>query len=957
MQTFKSHAQNVYRLLFIPVLLFNILSASAQFFDTGQDPSFIRWNQINTTHFKIIFPSDFQKEANHLATIMDYIFTNVNKSFNHTPGKITVILHTHSSSSNGLVTWAPKRMELYTTPPQDNYAQEWLDQLAVHEMRHVVQIDNLNQGLTRIISYLFGQQFVGALTAFIPRWLLEGDAVNNETSLTSTGRGRLGSFEMEMKAQVTCNAKLYTYDKAYFGSYKNYVPDYYHMGYPVVAWSRKTFNASSKDTSLDFLGRAPVTMFDLPFGIHHFTKHNKTGLYKLAYTDLKKEWLNQLASIPKDSTIVPWNRTDKKDYTNYRLPQVYTDTTVVTIKTGMDNIPRFILLSKSGLEKTLATPGNYASDKLSFACGKLVWAEEIPDIRWENQSFNCIKICDITSGKTRIISSHSRYFAPAISLDGKRIVTIEVSTGNEFYVVILDAGNGKVLDKIPAPENSCIQQPEWTKDGASILLLSTTKEGKSLITLNPSSHSFLNLTSPTYHNLGLPTDDENYIYYEADYNSIPNIYALCKKDHSIWQVTQAQYGAFAPSILYKNTLVYSRYGVKGYDVVAITINPATFIASSQIADRSVKLWKRSSSLENFNFQDSTIIPKTYPVTSYSKMLHLVNVHSWAPFYVNYDNLNIFTNDLSPGVSLLSQNQLGTMFSSFGYKYQNGFSYEQAHLTFKGWYPVISVTLNYGGPIQIYKTKETKVVPTSTNDRFSANYLVYLPLNLTRGPVITSFLPGIEWDYQDLWMFNHKLKRYHNGFSTISYFATAYKMLKTSVRDIHPRWGIIVEGKVQTAPFSDIYGTMSSLQCNFYTPGVLPHHSLKIATAIQHQKQWYYNSHIAFPRGVQEDTTLNLVTYSLDYEFPVMYPDFSVGSFVYVKRIRADIFGDGAVNKYISEKKIPVSKSIYTAGLDLTADFYLLRLIFPMNAGIRTVYIPRSGKLEHEFLFRININSF
>jgi hypothetical protein len=193
--------------LFIFLIIPGILNA--QFFLSGQDAAGIKWKQINTENFQIIFPSEFQEQANKLATTLDYIYIHVYESIGHKPKKISIILHSRSSDSNGSTLWAPKRIELWTTPAQTSYAQDWLDQLAVHQLRRVVQIDEMGKGIFDIIGLVFGEQLVAGVTSIYPGWLFEGDAVNTETALTSTGRGREASFEMIMKAQVTGHKDLF----------------------------------------------------------------------------------------------------------------------------------------------------------------------------------------------------------------------------------------------------------------------------------------------------------------------------------------------------------------------------------------------------------------------------------------------------------------------------------------------------------------------------------------------------------------------------------------------------------------------------------------------------------------------------------------------------------------------------------------------------------------------------
>ncbi len=67
-------------------------------------------------------------------------------------------MHADGGVSNGNVALAPRKSELYTMPSQDP-TDDWLEHLCVHEFRHVVQLDKVNQGLTKDLYYLFGEIF------------------------------------------------------------------------------------------------------------------------------------------------------------------------------------------------------------------------------------------------------------------------------------------------------------------------------------------------------------------------------------------------------------------------------------------------------------------------------------------------------------------------------------------------------------------------------------------------------------------------------------------------------------------------------------------------------------------------------------------------------------------------------------------------------------------------------
>ena len=152
-----------------------------------------------------------------------------------------VIIHNESSFSNGVFVWAPKRLEIFTNPDPNGYNQDWLTQLALHEGRHAVQIDKLNQGITKGLYYLGGEQMVGAMAVFLPYWYLEGDAVDSETRLSTSGRGRQPSFEMGLKAQMLESDRIFSFSKATMGSYRHFIPNHYELGYLMVRYGRRRY--------------------------------------------------------------------------------------------------------------------------------------------------------------------------------------------------------------------------------------------------------------------------------------------------------------------------------------------------------------------------------------------------------------------------------------------------------------------------------------------------------------------------------------------------------------------------------------------------------------------------------------------------------------------------------------------------------------------------------------------
>ena len=150
---------------FVILFLFPAL-AFAQYYNLGQDPGSLKWRQIVMPHVRLIYPESFEQKALQMIPVASRLNTSVTRSLSYTPARVPVIIHNYNVTPNALTIWAPKRIEMYTSPPQDMYAEDWMTQLLVHEYRHVVQMDRNNQGFTKILSYLLGEQ--AAVAVAIP---------------------------------------------------------------------------------------------------------------------------------------------------------------------------------------------------------------------------------------------------------------------------------------------------------------------------------------------------------------------------------------------------------------------------------------------------------------------------------------------------------------------------------------------------------------------------------------------------------------------------------------------------------------------------------------------------------------------------------------------------------------------------------------------------------------------
>src|ERR1700722_8745896 len=232
----------VFRLPFGIILLLISTGLSAQQF--GGNPPSLKWRQINTDTARIIFPIGLDSQAQQVAAIVHRLSHATLPTIGHSQRKINIVLQNQTTIANGYVQLAPFRSEFQLTPEQNSFdlgSLPWQKMLAIHEYRHVQQFNNFRVGVSGAFYYLFGeggQALANSLA--VPNWFWEGDAVYQETLVSNQGRGRLPFFFNSYRS-LWAGDKRYSWMKLRNGSLRDYVPDWYPMGYMLVSYGRQRY--------------------------------------------------------------------------------------------------------------------------------------------------------------------------------------------------------------------------------------------------------------------------------------------------------------------------------------------------------------------------------------------------------------------------------------------------------------------------------------------------------------------------------------------------------------------------------------------------------------------------------------------------------------------------------------------------------------------------------------------
>jgi hypothetical protein len=953
------------------------------------NPTFLKWYQVNTEHFRVLYPQGFEQQAQRVANTLEHIREPEARSMRVKPRKISILLQNQSSVSNGFVTLAPRRSEFFAMPTQ-NYNQvgtnDWLDLLASHEYRHIVQYQRSITGFNKFLFYAFGQQALAGMSfANAPQWFWEGDAVATETAFTHSGRGRIPNFDLLFRTNFQ-EGRVFNYHKQYLRSYKHNIPDHYVLGYHMISYLRK------KTGDAEIWEKVIRRSWNIPFIPFRFSGSIKANsgltvrqLFNEMSGELKKEWEQQSHEL-KLTSFESINPRTTKAYTDYQFPQPLENGNIAAMKSGIGDIAQLVLLSENKKEKKGFVQGPINNTGMLSAAGnRVVWNEYRYDPRWLVRTYSVIKAYDFETKKSHVVSKKSRYAAAALSPDGKQVATIETDTQYKTHLVILDYNTGTVVRTFDNPENHFIAMPHFSEEGNSIVAVRTINKQKTISRFSLPDNSIMDLIPLTLENLGYPVPYRDYIFYNSPASGIDNIYVLDTKTGGRFQVTSSKYGAYNPSVSKDGkTIYYNEQTRDGFDIVKISFNPSSWKPLEEVKDTGIGFYKHLVDQEGRPNLLDTIPASIYSSKRYSKLKGMINPHSWGP-YIDSD-----LKSLNFGV--ISQDLLSTTTISGGYSFDatERTGSWNAKVSYQALYPIIDFKFTSGNrsvkenDALVYKRvsgndtinavsdltfkwKETtmegglRLPLVTTHSKYYSQIALYNYLGYTR---ITDFTNSIDnggrllpTQYPQYFFSNYL----DNGKLLYNHFAlSAYSLLKQSRRDINSKWGQTINVEAYTTPYGGDYnGRQFSIYGVTYLPGLFKHHSLWGYWGYQNSllegvnlktgeglNNYTFRNGIPLPRGQSTGRFQQMFSMSANYTLPIWYPDIAVGPLVNFQRIRGNAFVDYAHGE---SKSFNRSASYTSIGGEVKFDVNILRFLPQWNFGIRYSYAVEIQSPKVEFI--------
>ena len=949
-------------------LLLAATVARAQYYSWGADAASLRWRTIRTPDVQVIFPDTAGAIARRTLHFIEAAQPSIGYGFRHGPLKIPFVMHPENFRSNGLVMWLPKRVEFLTSPAIDSYSMPWYKQLVAHEYRHAVQYNNLNRGVIKGLSYVLGQQGSTVGLLLLPIWLIEGDAVQMETQMSSFGRALQPSFTMEYRALGDAVRSRRNIDRWFCGSYRTNVPDHYHLGYQIAAYADTRYRENIWDKVAWYGARNPYMIFTTSIALKKFYRTDVGTLFAETFDGLNYYW-NALPARRNSSRYL--SAEPVESYTTYAFPLAVDAQRVLALKTDYDRPTRFVTIdTESGRERAVAYTGS-VSTRPAYADGRVWWTEYRRSTLFEQRVNSQLCYMDLDRGKPKAVRGrrHALYPTPT----DRGLAWVEYSPDGRFAVTG-EAG----VQHWEAPAQTELHGLAWDDRTARLYFLATDDSGMWLGRIEPDGTA-THLTEGAYITLSDLTARDGRLYFGSIASGYDEVQCYDLATGRQYRLSTSTYGSFSPSADGEGNVLMTTYDAEGYHAARQPIDTLHPVRPSRLPRNVVNPPRRKWPVANldtvrFTAADSVSSAARHRARRYSRPLHLFKVHSWMPVAVNpFKIIDEHDIDVQLGVTLVSQNLLSSAESYLAYAWNHAEgSVVKGSLRYNGLGVELEAAGTYGGNQVIYAAGQAQPQPIP-DKYYSLSAGATLPLVFAAGYRTRMLSLTAAWNFSNGLVANvgkltydeatHSFTNlqhigYREGLHKLTFGIGYSNSVQLAHRDFITPRGYVLSASYALNPTNDHFSDLISVYGKLYTPGFAPHNSLTAAATYQTSIGGFknpagesflsYKSARLIPRGFDSNdiNSRNYFAASLDYQLPVWYPEGGIPSVLYFKRIRLNLGADyGQFDAFDYRKGRTETRRIHSFGGDLYVDFNVFRQPASATSTLRlSFYAPSKGGL-------------
>ena len=967
----------------------------AQFYTSGNESAFQRWSYVETQSYRVIYPRGLDSLGRACAAELELAVRPLGGSIGVEPGAnyrrpLPVVLHPGIAYNNGYVSWAPSRMELMLgCDAYDRISLPTLQELAVHEGRHVAQMQLGGGKPFRYLKFLLGQMPAGALAIYGGPVFLEGDAVVAETALTRGGRGRSADFLEYIRTSLDAGEPRDFWRWCY-GSQRLYTPDHYRIGYMmeagVLAYADDPQFAERFYSNIR--ERNGLSLCNYRRTIKQATGKGIGDSFNMIADTLGAEWARAADSRAPYTPSVELTA-NRKYYTAYTSP-IQAWGRFYAISSSIDRGSELVRLDSDG--KVLARYP-FASEssrlQLSKPVGRIFWSEFRSHPRWEMLSESAICYLD-SLGRRGTLVSGSKLYNPAPH-DSLPLLAVTCDPGDgSSSIQLISAQDGCLAKSLTLPSGMQAVECCWLSD--ELYFSAVSSDGFGIYRASDLSC----VLPPKHRKIKQLRSRDGELLFVSDLSGVNEVYALSADGSSLHRLTSSRLGSDEFFLDPEDRLYFAVPGTRG---------SMLHCSGADSLQRTPETWEerdvfpmaeKLSAGETVTYDRSADVAVSEP-RNYSRLGHLFRVHSWAPVYFNMDeasslSMETITQVAAPGAVAFTQNTLGTLYGWAGVKLTDErWAFRPSghmKLNYRGLYPVFELELDFNDrdskfsrivrEIKEDGSKTMKIVSGSLGrPLIKASLDCYVPLKFNSGGWLRGVIPDITWTLSnDCYSLTVSDKDAPvSNLWTIGRLTGSvrlYAMQPTPSSCIYPRLGIGLNVGISGRPaLAALFGNKFYCQLYGYLPGFASTHGIKFSVLSQAESDNHMLGETyarTLPRGMTDTKALSASTsfssqtkFALDYAMPLFSVDWSgLGAVAYVKNFELIPYFDCTLLSGGVSKKLPANTMVWGAGAQFDVVLgNLLFLPYETRIGLSAGYLHQKGLgLENKptvsFVFGIDI---
>lgn len=679
--------------LFWVFLLLFVSPLHAQFdpfYETQYRPPGQNWMELNTDHFRLIYPGRYQKEAYRSMAILESEYADINNLVGGDVRNFPIILNPENDRSNGFVSPWNFRSEVELSPniskTMNPKSGSWLEFVLPHELVHVLHFNQSPRSLTRVFSF-FSPDLRRSIHASAPLGFFEGLAVQYEThnTLPQSGRGHYPYFRNQFRSVLGTSEEWSMGQLIQTTTYTPPFSRHYIGGYEFVNWLLSTYGNDSMKQAIEFHYHYPFLGFGT--ALRHQTGHWPGELYDQFNEDKKEDeyvrWQQIGQSTDFVSVEIPFSATCKR----LHRPEWLDDKTLIFFGQACNRTSGFYTysLDTGSLDqlKEVSISDDYVYS-LSDDKSRLAYSRYHSHLLFDNVYQGDLHQLHIETGRSERITKSERLFSPAwINGDILAIQTV----ADEMKLVRVDPAVGKVIREYLKPDQSSVVQiaPNPFEDGMAAVLgrkksvqaiwFENLEDQESVMDSEPEivfeDGSIFDLSWHPF---------KKKLLFVSDHTGVMNVFEYDLQSKKMHQLTDSQFNAFEASYspdgeqiayILQDENEQTLHMLNLNDAVWKEIPPKTWWANEEIEERF------SRPLMNREIEIDTTSWNPEP---YSSQFSWIKPRFWMPTYEEANGYH------RPGITLESVDVMNSQTYSVDVSLLAEKLWYNATYTYKGFYP-------------------------------------------------------------------------------------------------------------------------------------------------------------------------------------------------------------------------------------------------------------------------------